>query len=66
MSQEAETQKDGTRAALTLISERLREIREGKLVPALTEYEREGDRISVRITTGGEATPKTVSKKSSR
>jgi len=66
MPQQTEIQPDGIRKALTEISERLRQVREGKLVPASTEYERQGDRISVRIITGPEAEPKTASKKPSR
>jgi hypothetical protein len=66
MSQQTKVQPDGIRQVLTDISERLRQIREGKLVPASTEYERQGDRISVRIETGAEATPNAASNKPSR
>jgi hypothetical protein len=66
MPQQTDIQPDGIRNALIEISERLRQVREGKLVPASTEYERQGDRISVRIIAGPEAAPKTASKKASR
>jgi hypothetical protein len=55
---------DGTHQTLKNISERLRQIREGKLVPASTEYERQGDRISVRIETGKKLTPTAIKKRS--
>jgi hypothetical protein len=65
MPQQAKIQVDGIRETLTDISKRLRQIREGKSMPASTEYERQGDRISVRIVTGPEAAPKAASKKPS-
>jgi hypothetical protein len=52
--------------ALSDISNRLRQIRDGKLAPASTEYERQGDRISVRIVTGAEDPSATAAEKSSR
>jgi hypothetical protein len=49
--------------ALSDISNRLRQIRDGELAPASTEYERQGDRISVRIVTGTESPPSTPAEK---
>jgi hypothetical protein len=57
MSQQTGPKPDRIRETLAVISERLRRIREGESTPASTEYERQGDRISVRIVPGTEAAP---------